>query len=180
MNDLNTTTKFDLNDANIFLARTPEVLKAFLKDLPSEWIHKNEGINTWSVFDVIGHLIHGEKTDWIPRAKIILSDSDIKEFETFDRFAQFENSKGKTLETLLIEFEDLRKANLEILNSLRISELELDRRGRHPELGIVTLRQLLATWVTHDMTHIGQIARVLAKQYKQEVGPWIQYIGILN
>jgi hypothetical protein len=148
--------------------------------LSPEWTDPNEGDNTWSPFDVIGHLIHGEKTDWIIRAKIILADGPIKEFESFDRFAQFENSKGKTLNQLLDEFEMLRVQNLEQLRSMNISIKDLSLEGTHPQFGKVTLKELLATWATHDLGHIAQISRVMAKQYKAEVGPWIEYLGILK
>lgn len=172
--------KYTLSDAIAILERTPAVLDRLLRDLPGAWTSPNEGPDTWSAFDVIGHLIHGEKTDWIPRARLILSDAMDKRFEPFDRFAQFENSKGKTLSQLLGEFASLRAENLNTLKSWNLQEFDLEKTGIHPAFGAVTLRQLLATWVTHDFTHIGQIARVMAKQYKEEVGPWVQYIGILN
>ncbi|WP_299214263.1 DinB family protein [uncultured Aquimarina sp.] len=172
--------KFELDKAILILERTPILLKGFLKELPSEWIYKNEGGKTWSPFDVMGHLIHGEKTDWIVRTEIILSDVPDKTFEPFDRFAQFENSKGKTLSALLIEFETLRNSNLMLLKSKNLSSGDLNRKGMHPELGEVKLSQLLAAWVVHDLGHIAQIVRVIAKQYKDEVGPWPQYLTILN
>jgi len=156
------------------------VLKVFLSNLPADWTHRNEGGDTWSPYDVLGHLIHGEKTDWIVRAEIILNDSANKEFKSFDRYAQFRNSKRKKLEQLLSEFEKLRAENLSKLKAMNISTADLSRKGIHPQLGIVTLKQLLSTWVTHDLTHIAQISRVMAKQYKDEVGPWVEYIGILN
>ncbi|WP_299548647.1 DinB family protein [Seonamhaeicola sp.] len=162
------------------LERTPETLNALLLGLSDDWIHNNEGDNTWSPFDVVGHLIHGEKTDWIERTNIILSDSENKTFKSFDRFAQFEASKGKTLDQLLNEFSELRAENLKKLKALQLTESQLDLKGTHPELGEVTLKQLLATWVTHDLGHIAQIARVMAKQYKDEVGPWEAFIPVLN
>lgn len=171
---------FELSQAILILKKTPTTLISFLKDLPEEWSHKNEGNNTWSAFDIIGHLIHGEKTDWIPRARIILGDNSNKDFEPFDRFAQFENSKGKTLNELLTSFNKLREENIRHLLAMNISENDLDKEGVHPEFGNVSLKQLLATWVTHDLGHIAQITRVMAKQYKHEVGPWKEYIGILS
>lgn len=172
--------EFDLNKAISILERTPIILHVFLKDLPNEWVFENEGENTWSPYDVVGHLIHGEKTDWIIRSKIILGNRVNKEFEPFDRFAQFENSHGKSLIHLLKEFESLRKENLNQLDLLNISKDDLELQGVHPELGTVTLKQLLSTWVTHDLGHLAQISRVMAKQYKSEVGPWLQYITILS
>ncbi len=172
--------KFELNKAVAILERTPSVLRVYLKDLAQEWISENEGGNTWSPYDVVGHLIHGEQTDWIIRTKIILGNNKNKEFEPFDRFAQFENSQGKSLNQLLDEFESLRKENLKQLKYLNLDESNLNLEGIHPELGIVTLKQLLSTWVTHDLGHISQISRVMAKQYKSEVGPWLQYINILS
>lgn len=140
----------------------------------------NEGPDTFSPYDVIGHLIHGEKTDWVPRAKIILTFGMAKPFEPWDRFAQYENSKGKTLSQLLDEFDALRKANMEWFRPLQLPETDLDKKGMHPVLGEVTLRHLLATWVVHDLTHIAQITRVMAKLYKKEMGPWPEFFRILN
>ncbi|WP_299337775.1 DinB family protein [uncultured Psychroserpens sp.] len=171
---------YNINKAIEILAQTPETLKSFLGQLSEDWIYNNEGEHTWSPFDIIGHLIHGEKTDWINRLQIILSNLEDKTFEPFDRFAQFQASKGKTLHQLLNEFEFLRNNNLETLKQLNITEEQLQLKGIHPELGEVTLSQLLATWVTHDLGHIAQISRVMAKQYTSEVGPWVGYISILN
>jgi hypothetical protein len=162
------------------LERTPRILEIYLDNLSDEWIFCNEGGETWSAFGVVGHLIHGEKTDWIPRLKTVLNDSENKTFEPYDRFAQFDESKGKTMKQLLNEFSILRKQNLEFLKTLNISEKDFSKKGIHPSLGEVTLKNLLATWVTHDLGHIAQISRVMAKQYKDEVGPWIEYISILN
>lgn len=172
--------KYAISDAIAVLERTPAVLDCLLRGLPDVWTSPNEGPDTWSVFDVIGHLIHGEKTDWIPRARLILSDAPDKQFEPFDRFAQFQNSAGKTLPQLLDEFASLRSENLNALTSWNLQESDLEKTGIHPAFGAVTLRQLLATWVAHDCTHIAQIARVMAKQYKEEVGPWVAFLGILN
>jgi len=171
---------YNINNALEVLEQTPKTLHSFLGNLSNEWIYSNEGENTWSPFDIIGHLIHGEKTDWIIRLNIILSKSETKTFEPFDRFAQFENSKHKTLIEILNEFELLRNKNLQLLKGLDLTEEQLQLKGIHPELGEVTALQLLATWVTHDLAHIAQISRVLAKQYKTEVGPWEAYIPILK
>ena len=172
--------QFDLAQSIPVLERTPSVLKALLKDLPEDWTTANEGPNTRSPYDVVGHLIHGEKTDWIPRTKIILEHDEEKTFEPFDRFAQFENSKDKTLNQLLDEFESLRNENLKELKSLNITEEDLQKTGKHPELGSVILKNLLSGWVVHDLGHIAQISRVMAKQYTEEVGIWTQYMGILK
>lgn len=172
--------EYSFNKAIEILERTPEVLQALLMGLSEDWTHNNEGENTWSPFDVIGHLIHGEQTDWLERTLIILSNSENKTFKSFDRFAQFEISKGKTLAQLLNQFSELRNENLKKFKALNLTEDQLPLKGMHPELGEVTLKQLLACWVTHDLGHIAQITRVMAKQYKDEVGPWQAYIPILN
>ena len=171
---------YNITHALEILEQTPETLSTMLSKLSDEWVYCNEGPDTWSAFDVVGHLIHGEKTDWTSRLQIILSDGGNKTFHPFDRFAQFEESEGKTLKELLAEFKVLRQQNLEYFRSLNISEDQFEKKAMHPSLGEVTLKQLLATWVTHDLGHIAQIARVLAKQYKHEVGPWVQYISVLN
>ncbi|MEQ6124360.1 DinB family protein [Pseudotenacibaculum sp. MALMAid0570] len=171
--------KFSIHKALEVLEQTPDTLNSFLKDLSDNWIFFNEGEETWSPFDVVGHLIHGEKTDWIQRLNKILFEDD-KHFLPFDRFAQFENSKGKSLQDLLHEFTILREENIALVKSLNLSENDLEKKGIHPEFGEVTAKQLLATWVTHDLGHISQIARVMAKQYKKEVGPWTAYISILK
>lgn len=172
--------KFLIAEAILQLQRTPSILKSMLSGLSSEWTSADEGKDSWSPYDVVGHLVHGEKTDWLPRIYIILNDSDQKTFEPYDRFAQFRMSKGKSLEDLLQEFETLRTDNLKILEGLSLTESDLDRMGIHPELGPVSMRNLLAAWVIHDKGHITQIARVLAKQYTEEVGPWTKYMTILN
>jgi len=171
---------FELHKALQILERTPKVLSAFLVNLSEDWTHSNEGNSTWNPFDIIGHLIHGEHTDWLERTAIILSENSDKTFIPFDRFAQFENSKGKTLHQLLDEFETLRSKNLEKLAALNLTEDDLEKKGVHPDLGPVTLRQLLSAWVTHDLSHISQIARVMAKQYSEEVGPWKAYMNVLS
>ena len=175
-----TRRPFVMEEAVAVLARTPAALDVLLRDLPEGWIVAHEGGNTWSPFDVIGHLIHGERTDWMPRARIILDHGEARAFEKFDRFAQFAASRGRPLASLLDEFAARRRENLRDLAALRLTEADLDRRGRHPELGGVTLRQLLATWVAHDLDHVTQIARVLARQYSDEVGPWRDYLRIIS
>ncbi|MEM7087324.1 MAG: DinB family protein [Bacteroidota bacterium] len=172
--------KFELNQAISVLERTPTVLKQLLDDLSQEWTHKNEGKDTWSPYDVVGHLVHGEKTDWMPRLEIVLSDSEQKTFEPYDRFAQFKMSKGKSLGDLLDEFETLRKQNLQKLKSKFLTSKDLIREGIHPELGPVTMNHMLSAWVVHDLGHIAQVSRVMAKQYKEEIGPWTQYLTIVN
>lgn len=172
--------EFDLDEATAVLARTPAAAKALLQGLPEGWVNGDEGPDTWSPFAAVGHLIHGERTDWIARAKIILTMGESKAFDPFDRFAQFEESQGKSMEELLHTFEELRGRNLESLRGLGISEEDLKRKGRHPALGTVTLGQLLSTWVAHDLGHLAQIARVMARQYSDQVGPWREYIPILG
>jgi hypothetical protein len=175
-----TRRPFVMAEAVAILARTPATLDALLRSLPNGWIAAHEGGDTWSPYDVIGHLIHGERTDWVPRAKIIMQRGESRAFDKFDRFAQFEASKGRTLASLLDEFATLRQDNLRELAALNVTDMDLDRRGRHPELGIVTLRQLLATWTAHDLDHVVQIARALARQYSDEVGPWRTYLRIIS
>jgi len=172
--------KFNLPQAIEVLERTPIVLDTLLHGLSTEWTTNNEGGDTWSPYDVMGHLIHGEKTDWTQRMEIILSQGDNKTFASFDRFAQFEESKGKTLTQLLDEFKTAKQYNLAILKSKNLTGSDLTKTGTHPMFGTVTLEQLLATWVAHDLNHIAQISRVMAKQYKEEVGPWIEYLRILK
>ncbi|ASK30675.1 hypothetical protein CEY12_11365 [Chryseobacterium sp. T16E-39] len=170
---------FNLNKAVEILERTPNVLTLMLDGLSDEWIYNNEGEETWSPFDVIGHLIHGEKTDWLVRTELILSNED-KKFPEFDRFAQFEESKGKTLSQMLQEFQNLRKNNLAALQDKKITIEDLNKTGVHPTFGNVTLKHHLSTWVAHDLGHIAQISRVMAKQYKEEVGPWRAFLPILD
>jgi hypothetical protein len=171
--------QFSLKNSVDVLSRTPGILELLLPGLDDEWVLSNEGGETWSPYDVVGHLIFGEKTDWIPRMKIILADGDRK-FTVFDRFAQFEESKGKSLGDLLSEFKKLRSENLRILNAAKISDEMLQRKGIHPEFGEVTLQQLLSTWVVHDLAHLTQITRVMAKQYREEIGPWVKYFSVFE
>lgn len=172
--------KFNLAESIAVLERTPAVLNSLLRDMPACWTENNEGENTWSPYDVIGHLIHGELTDWIPRMEIIISSTDNKKFEPFDRLAQVEASKGKSLNQLLDEFEMLRHENLDLLKAKELTEEQYHQEGIHPEFGSTKLNQLLATWVAHDLGHIAQISRVMAKQYTEEVGPWKKYLRVLG
>ena len=171
---------FALDDTRALLARTPAVLTAWLGDLPDAWIRATEGDGSWSPFDVVGHLIHAEETDWMPRARLILSDAADKTFAPFDRTAMFTASEGKTLPQLLARFAELRAANLRELDGWALTAAQLDRQGQHPALGPVTLRQLLATWATHDLGHLAQVARVMAKQHREAVGPWRAYLSVLD
>jgi len=172
--------EFDLTQTTNVLSRTPAVLKALLKEAPPELMTSNEGSDTWSPFDIIGHLIHGETTDWIPRARMILNFGESRAFEPFNRFAQNETSKGKSTLELLEEFETLRRQSLSALKEMNITADQLSLRGMHPSLGSVTLRQLLSTWVAHDLSHIAQAVRVMCKQYSDAVGPWKEFLPILS
>ena len=171
---------YSLSRSIEILKRTPDVLIAMLQDLSKDLTERYEGIETWSVYDIVGHLIHGEKTDWIPRIDIILSDKPDKSFEPFDRFAQFEENKERSLNELLLEFKSLRHTNIEHLRSKKLSGSDEERKGVHPEFGEVTISQLIAAWTVHDLNHLAQISRVMAKQYKSDVGPWVEYLRILK
>ena len=171
---------YDEQESIEILSRTPTVLCYLLEGLNDNWIRSDEGPNTWSPYEVVGHLIHGEKTDWIPRVQIILAKSKSKDFEPFDRFAQSQENQNRPIKSLLEEFKELRELNLGALKSLNIKEGQLNQKGIHPEFGEVTLKQLLSTWVVHDLGHISQIVRVMAKQYTDQVGPWVNYLGILK
>jgi len=173
-------TPEELAEGIRILQRTPAVLQAWLGGLPEHIVRSNEGPETWSAYDVIGHLIHGEHTDWIPRMQIILEYGQNRPFVPFDRFAQFTASQGKSLEDLLREFSRLRAANMRELQMIAFTPEALARKGRHPELGTVTLGELFAAWVVHDLTHIHQIARVMAKQFEVQIGPWVKYMGVLS
>lgn len=170
----------NLQNTISLLTRTPAALNALLRDLPETWTFRNEGENTWNAFDVLGHLIHGERTDWMPRAKMILQFGESKAFEPFDRRAQERESRGKSLGQLLDEFARLRSESLDALRALNLQPQDLERRGRHPELGVVTLSELLATWAAHDLTHLHQISRIMAHQYRQAVGPWSAFLGVMK
>ncbi len=171
---------FNLEQAIEILERTPEILKIYLSGLSDDWIFANEGNDSWNTFDIMGHLIHGEHTDWITRMHLILEEGPSKTFEPFDRFAQFNNSKGKSITELIETFDVLRKKNVNYLRSLQLSNADFEKEGIHPDLGVVSLRELLATWVTHDLGHLAQICRVMAKRYTEDVGPWFDYISILK
>ena len=170
----------NLHDTISLLARTPVALNALLRDLPETWTVRNEGEKTWSAFDIVGHLIHGERTDWMPRTKMILQFGETKSFEPFDRWGQERESNGRSLAQLLDEFARLRSENLNDLRALNLRPQDLERRGTHPSLGAVTLSQLLATWAAHDLTHLHQISRVMAHQYRAAVGPWTKFLGVLQ
>ncbi len=172
--------EFDLQRGVEILERTPRVLTAMLSGLPPEWIDATEGPDTWSPYVIVGHLIHGERTDWIPRAKIILAQGEDRRFTPYDRFAQFTESKGKSLADLLEEFANLRAKNVATLTGWNLSDEQLALEGVHPEFGPVTMRQLLATWVGHDLGHIAQTARVMAKQYRDAIGPWRAYLPVMD
>jgi hypothetical protein len=172
--------EFSIDQTIAVFARTPATLNALLRDLPEEWTHANEGPSTWSSFDVVGHLIHGEQTDWLVRTHLILDHGESRAFEKFDREAQFRDSAGKTLPELLDEFAHLRAENLAELRLLNLQPEQLALRGRHPALGTVTLSELLASWPAHDMTHLHQISRILAHQYRDAVGPWVKFMGVLQ
>ena len=171
---------FDLNDGTAVLERTPRVLNALLAGLLPAWTDATEGPETWSPFTVVGHLIHGERTDWIPRARIILAQGESRRFAPYDRFAQFSESAGKSLTQLLEEFAQLRAANLATLREWQLTDAHLALEGEHPEFGPVTLRQLLATWVAHDLGHLTQVTRVMARQYRDAVGPWRAYLSVMG
>lgn len=172
--------QFDLDSGLQILRRTPATLNALLRDLPDEWARATEGPNTWSAYDVVGHLIHGDETDWLPRARVILDHGASKPFPPFDRFAQFEASRGKSLNRLLDDFAAIRARSLSELAALKVTPDLLSREGRHPEFGAVTLGQLLSTWVVHDLDHIVQISRVMAKSYTEAVGPWRAYLRVVK
>jgi hypothetical protein len=172
--------RFALDDAVALLSRTPATLDALLRGLPEGWTLGNEGAATWSPYDVMGHLIHGEETDWIPRVTIVLEHGESRTFERFNRDAQFESVSPPTLESRLDTFAALRRDNLRRLRDLKLTDADLDRTGRHPAFGVVTLRQLLATWVAHDLDHVMQISRVLGRQYAEEVGPWRAYLRVIS
>jgi hypothetical protein len=171
---------FSIERTIALLERTPGTLAALLDGLADEWVRSNEGEATFSPYDVVGHLIHGEQTDWIVRARIILEQGEARPFDRYDRFAQSRESAGKSLALLLAEFAMLRKKNLETLRGWNLGAGDLERRGTHPILGPVTLRQLIATWAVHDLTHLHQISRAMAHQYRGEVGPWDAFLGVLR
>ncbi|HUI55296.1 MAG TPA: DinB family protein [Bryobacteraceae bacterium] len=162
------------------LTRTPATLDALLRDLPEAWTAATEGPGTWSPYAVVGHLIHGERTDWMQRLAIILEHGPSRPFDPFDREAQFRESQEKSLPTLLDEFSGLRRDNLARLRALNLQPAQLELKGTHPGLGPVTLRQLLAAWTAHDLAHLLQVSRVMAKRYKEDIGPWAQYLSVMK
>ena len=174
------TVTFDLSNGIAVLERTPAALRALLAGLPEAWTHANEGPDTWSPFDVVGHLIDGEETDWMGRARVILAQGTDRRFAPFDRFRHLRVNKGKSLEELLTRFAELRARNLRELEAMRLGREQLRLTGEHPDFGPVTLEQLLATWVAHDLGHLAQIGRVMAKQYRDAVGPWEVYLPVLH
>lgn len=171
---------FDLTLGTAILERTPGTLRSMLEGLPAEWTDATEGPETWSPYVIVGHLIHGERTDWIPRAQIILAQGNERRFTPYDRFAQFRESEGKSLANLLDELEQLRGENVATLKSWKLTDAQMELEGEHPAFGRVTMRQLLATWVAHDLGHIAQVARVMAKQYRDAVGPWREYLPVMD
>lgn len=173
-------TTHDLEHTIALLARTPAALDALLRDLPETWTGRNEGENTWSAFEIVGHLIHGERTDWMPRTRIILQSGETRPFDLFDRWGHVRESEGKSLAQLLDELAALRAENLSELRNLNLRDEDLALRGRHPALGTVTLAQLLATWAAHDLSHLHQLSRVMAHQYRAAVGPWTEYLGVMQ
>jgi hypothetical protein len=170
----------NLQNTISLLAHTPGALNALLRGLPEMWTCGNEGENTWSPFDVVGHLVHAERTDWMPRVRIVLQYGEGQAFAPFDRWGQIRETQGKSLDELLDEFARLRSESLRELRALNLSTDKFQLRGRHPALGLVILSELLATWVTHDLTHLHQISRVMAHQYRDAVGPWSAYLGVLQ
>jgi hypothetical protein len=175
-----TTTEFSLAETTAVLTRTPAALNALLRGLPNVWVRNNEGKDTWSAYDIMGHLIAGERTDWMARLRIILQHGETRPFDPFDRLAQFKEPQDCSLEHRLDEFARLRTDNLAALQALNLQPEDFARHGTHPSLGVVTLSQLLATWAVHDLTHIHQLSRVLANQYRETVGPWGVYLGVLK
>ncbi len=172
--------EFELQEAVPILRQTPATLRSLLGELPDRWVESSGDRSHWHPYDILGHLIHGERADWIPRARIILEQGTERSFDPFDREAMFDASRGESLGTLLTEFEALRNSNLEILESWHLSESDFEKEGIHPDFGPVTLGQLLSTWAVHDLNHIFQITRVLACNYRDEVGPWIKHLAVLQ
>ncbi len=180
LRDMAHANEFSFDEAIAVLGRTPAALDALLRGLPEVWVQRNEGQGTWSAFDIVGHLIFGERTDWMPRLRIILENGETRAFDPFDRFAQFKESQGKSLEQLLEEFAQLRTKNLADLHLLNLQPADFARHGRHAALGPVTLSELLAAWAVHDLTHLHQLSRVMAHQYREAIGPWSAYMGVMQ
>jgi hypothetical protein len=177
---MQTSNKFSMAEAIALLTRTPATLNALLRGLPDIWARGNEGNDTWSAFDIVGHLNVAERTDWMPRVRTILENGEARAFDPFDRFAQTRESEGKSLEQLLDDFARLRSKSLAAMQALNLQSADLGRRGTHPALGPVTLSELLATWAVHDLTHLHQLSRVMAYQYRDAVGPWSGFLGVLK
>ena len=177
---MTSSTEFNLLEATALLARTPATLNALLRGLPDLWARRNEGKDSWSPYDIMGHMVLAERDDWIPRVRLILESGDAQPFAPFDRFTQMRGPQSKSLEQLLDEFASLRAESLTALQTFHLQPHDLARRGRHPSLGSVTLSQLLATWAVHDLTHLHQLSRVMACQYHDAVGPWSVYLGVLQ
>jgi len=175
-----TTNEFSIAEATALLSRTPATLEALLRGLPNVWARSNEGNDTWSAYDVMGHLIVGERTDWMPRLRIILEHGESRPFDPFDRFEQLKQDPALPIEQLLGEFARLRAQNLADLQALNLQPKDFIRRGTHPALGVVTVSELLATWTVHDLTHLHQISRIMAHQYRATVGPWSAFLGVLQ
>jgi hypothetical protein len=180
--DMANLTEFSLAESMAVLTRTPATLNAMLRGMPDIWVRRNEGKDTWNALDIVGHLIVGERTDWLPRVRIIMENGEARPFDAFDRFAQSKETQDKSVEIdrLLGDFARLRTENLTALQAMNLQPEDLARRGRHPALGVVTLSELLATWAVHDLTHLHQLSRVMAHQYRNAVGPWIAYLGVLQ
>ena len=177
---MQTSNKFSMAEGIALLTHTPATLNALLRGLPDIWTHSDEGKDTWSAFDIVGHLNVAERMDWMPRVRTILENGEARPFDPFDRFAQMRESEGKSLEQLLDDFGRLRSESLAALQALNLQSADLARRGTHPALGTVTLSELLATWAVHDLTHLHQLSRVMAYQYRDVVGPWSAYLGVLK
>ena len=173
-------SEFNLQETIELLSRTPAALDALLRGLPENWTHRNEGDDSWTVFEVIGHLIHGERTDWMPRARRILESGNTRPFDAFDRGGHQQEIRGKSMEKLLDEFSNARTENLVALREMKLTPADLEKPGLHPALGAVTMSQLLATWAAHDLTHVHQISRIMAHQYREVVGPWSAYLGVMH
>ena len=177
---MTTLTELSLAETTEVLTRTPTILNVLLRGLPSIWVRRNEGEDSWNAFDIVGHLIVGERTDWMPRVRILLENGEARAFDPFDRFAQFKESQGKSMDQLLDDFACLRRENLAALQALNLQPEDWVRRGLHPALGVVTLAELLATWAVHDLNHVHQLSRVMACQYRDVVGPWSAFLGVLH
>jgi hypothetical protein len=177
---MKTVEQFDRAETIAVLTRTPATLNAMLRGMPNIWIRRNEGTDTWSAFDIVGHMIFGERTDWMPRVRIIVENGEARPFDPFDRFAQVNENQEKSMEQLLDDFARLRTENLAALQDLNLQPEDMKRRGKHPALGVVTVSELLATWAVHDLTHLHQLSRVMAHQYREAVGPWRAYLGVLQ